>query len=166
MKNIVKSYVRIHMYEFISEFMLANSWWWNHLWFNHIWIHNMNSYVNSVLWRILWNHGWIRGNEFTYEIIFEFINLKSFWIQIQLQISVKENALLIQGNYHPFFAVSSLQALRLLHGCCSVVTRRCCCDGRRRVLHTAEQGRREGRCKDVTGVKICWAPACQQERKL
>ena len=25
MKNIVKSYVRIHMYEFISEFMLVNS---------------------------------------------------------------------------------------------------------------------------------------------
>ena len=28
----------------------------------------MNSSMNSVLWRISWNHGWIPINEFTYEI--------------------------------------------------------------------------------------------------
>ena len=30
MKNIVKSYVKIHIYEFIYEFMLLNSWLCNH----------------------------------------------------------------------------------------------------------------------------------------
>ena len=75
-------------------------WWcqwrisWNqvriHVW-NHLWIHDneiiyefiiMNSWVNSVLWRISWSHVWIPGNEFTYEIMVEFIILKLFQIQL------------------------------------------------------------------------------------
>ena len=46
----------------------------------------------------------------------------------------------------------------LLCGCCSVATRRSCCNGKRRELRTAEQGGRGGQCKhmmDVTGVEIC-----------
>ena len=42
----------------------------------------------------------------------KFIYLKL--IQIKHLVSVRENVLLIQSNHHPFFAVSSLQALRLL----------------------------------------------------
>ena len=117
----------------------------------------MNSCVNSVLWRISWNHGWILGNEFTYEIMVEFIKYSRFSSKF---VSVGENVLLIQSNHHSFFAVSSLQALRLLRGRCSVATRRRCCDGKRRVMRTAEQGGRGGPCKhmmDVTVVEISWA---------
>ena len=75
-------------------------------------------------------------------------------------VSVRENVLLIQSNHHSFFAVSSLQALRLLHGCCSVVTRLHCCNGKHLVLPTAEQGGHGRPCKhmmDLTVVKISWA---------
>ena len=77
-------------------------------------------------------------------------------------VSVKENVLLVQSNHHPFFAVSSMQALRLLcqwYGC-SVATRQSCCYFTLGVLLTTEQGGCGGPCKrmmDVTGVKICWA---------
>ena len=92
----------------------------------------------------------------------EFINLKSFLIQLQICFS-DGNVLQIQSNHHPFVVVSSLQALKLLCGCCKVATRRCCCDGRRRVLHTAEQGGRGGPFK-LAGIEICWA--CLYNGKL
>ena len=98
----------------------------------------MNSQMKSWLNSLILNYSWF-GFKF---------------------VSVKENVLLIQPNHHSSFAVSSLQALRLLRGCCSVATRRRCCDGKRRVLRTAEQGGRGGPCKhmmDVTGVEISWA---------
>ena len=82
-------------------------------------------------------------------------------------ISVSENVLLIQSNHHSFFAVSSLQAQKLLRGCCLVATRRRCCNGKRRVLHAAEQGGCRGPCKhmtDVTGVEI--SRACLSVRNL
>ena len=66
----------------------------------------MNSHMKSWLNSLILNYSWFS---------FKFL-------------SVKENVLLIQSNHHPSFAVSSLQALRLLHGCCSVATRRRCCD--------------------------------------
>ena len=87
----------------------------------------------------------------------EFIKYSGFTSKF---VSVRENVLLIQSNHHSFFAVSSLQALRLLRGCCSVATRRRCCDGKRRVLRTAEQEGRGGPYKhmmDVTVVEISWA---------
>ena len=73
-------------------------------------------------------------------------------------VSVREKVLLIPSNYHCFIAVSSLQALRQLRGCCTVATRRRCCYSRRRVLRTAERGGRGGPCKHmmgVIGVEIC-----------
>ena len=111
------------------------------------------------------SHGWIPGNEFTYEIMV--INLNYSRSSFKF-VSVRKNVLIIQNNHQPFFAVSSLHALRLLCGCCqcSVVTRLHCCNGRRLVLLTAEQGGRGGPCKhmmDVTGIKICWA--CLSARK-
>ena len=104
----------------------------------------MNSHMKSWLNSLILNYSWFS---------FKFL-------------SVKENVLLIQSNHHSSFAVSSLQALRLLRGCCSVATRRHCCDGRRLVLRTAEQGGRGRPCKhmmDVTGVEISWA--CLSARK-
>ena len=129
MKNMVKPYVSIHIYEFIYEFMLLNSWWWNNIW-NQIVNSCLNSVLSSLQWRILWNYGWILTNEFTHAIMLEFIDLKL--IQIQLRI----------GLIQSFFAVSPLPALRLLRWCCWVVTGRRCCDGRLRMLHTAEHGGR------------------------
>ena len=99
---IMKSYMNT-WYEFRYKFVIMkNIVMWNHiseftcmkLWIQ-IWIHAaiicefiiMNSCVNSVLWRISWNHGWILGNEFTYEIMVEFINLKLFLIQLQIPFS-------------------------------------------------------------------------------
>ena len=76
-----------HMSEFICMNSSLNSCWWIHD--NEI-IYEficMNSCVNSVLWIISWNHGWIFGNEFTYEIMVEFINLKLFLIQLQISFS-------------------------------------------------------------------------------
>ena len=99
----------IHMSEFICMNSPLNSCWWIH---DHEIIYEficMNSCVNSVLWIISWNHGWILGNEFTYEIMVEFIHLKLFLIQLQSSFS-KGKCLLIKGNHHPSFAVSSLQA--------------------------------------------------------
>ena len=79
MKYIVKSYVRIHMYEFIY-----NSCCWNHdnkKW-NHVWIHNyefmwefsvmknnVKSYLNSWKWILIGFHWWIRGTEFNTELM-------------------------------------------------------------------------------------------------
>ena len=76
------SYDRIQMYEFIFEFMLVIQWWIhdNEIIYEFI---IMNSSVNSVLWRILWNNG-IPENEFTYEIMVEFISLEVFQIQLQI----------------------------------------------------------------------------------
>ena len=91
--------------------------------------------------------------------------LKYSWFSFKF-ISVRKNVLIIQSNHHCFFAVSSLQALRLLCGCCSAATKRRCCNCWRRVLHTAEQGGRGGPCKhvmDVTGVEISWV--CLSARK-
>ena len=51
----------------------------------------------------------------------EFIDLEVFRIQLQIYFS-EGNLLLIQSNHHTFFAVSSLQALRLLCGCYFVAT--------------------------------------------
>ena len=105
----------IHMSEFICMNSPLNSCWWIHdieIIYEFI---CMNSCVNSVLWIISWNHGWILGNEFTYEIMVQFIKYSGFRSKCA---SVRENVLLIQSNHHSFFAVSSLQALRLLRGCC------------------------------------------------
>ena len=76
-------------------------------------------------------------NEFTYEMMVKFIDLKLIRIQLQI-FSVRENVLHIQSNNHPFFAVSLLQAIRLLCCCCSVATIRRCCDSRRLMMRTAE----------------------------
>ena len=82
-------------------------------------------------------------------------------------ISVWGNVLLIQSNHHSLFAVSLLQALRLLRGCCLVASKRRCCNGKRLVLLTAEQGGRWGPCKQIwTSLALRSAgPAChcQQE---
>ena len=172
MKNIVKSDhsdVGIHVYEFMFEFMPA----WIH--FNEI-IYKfilMNSYVNSVLWRISWIMAEFLEMNSHMKSWLNSLILKYSWFSFKF-VSVKEIVLLVQSNHHPSFAVSSLQALRLLRGCCSVATRRHCCDGRRRVLRTAGQGGRGGPCKhmmDVTGVEIGWACLSArfpllQERKL
>ena len=124
----------------------------------------MNSSMNSLLS--------IQCYEEYREIMAEFLEMNSrmkSWLNSLIStyselsfkfVSVRGNILLIQSNHHPIFAVSSLQALMLLHGCCSVATRWHCCDSRRRMLSTAEQGGRGGPCKhmmDVTGVKISWA---------
>ena len=98
------SYACIHLWIHDGEFMIMKSSYMN---LSEFII--MNSCVNSVLWRVLWNHGWILGNEFTYEIMVEFIHLKLFLIQLQSSFS-KGKCLLIKGNHHPSFAVSSLQA--------------------------------------------------------
>ena len=153
----------------MSEFKCMNSclnscWCFhdNEIIYEFIIIH---SCVNSVLWRISWNHGWIPGNEFTYESMVEFINLEVFRIQFLIYFS-EGKCLLIQSNHHSFFAVSSLQALRLLCGCCSVETRRRCFDSRGLVLSTTEQRGCGGPCNqmlDVTGVEINWA--CLSARK-
>ena len=84
----------------------------------------MNSHMKSWLNSLILNYSWFS---------FKFL-------------SVKENVLLIQSNHHPSFAVSTLQGLRLLCGCCLVATRRFCCYCRRRVLCTAEQGGCGGPC--------------------
>ena len=60
--------------------------------------------------------------------------------------------------------------MRLLCGCCSVATRLRCCDCKRLVLHTAEQGGRGGPCKHIMAwwTSLSWrsarsaGPACQQ----
>ena len=71
---------------------------------------------------------------------------------------MSEKVLLIQ-NKHDSFAVSLLSALKLLSCYCSEATGRCCCDSRRWVLHTAEQGARRGPSRlivDCTVGKFCW----------
>ena len=47
----------------------------------------MNLYVNSVPWRISWNHRWIPVNEFKYTIMVEIINFKLIRIQPQICFS-------------------------------------------------------------------------------
>ena len=106
-----------HMYEFIYGFKPLNLWSWNHV---------MNSCVNSVQWRILWYHGWI---PFTYEIMVDFVKL-NIPDSASIYFSEGKCVLLIQSNHLSFVAVSSLQALRLLHGCCCVAAGRRCCDSR------------------------------------
>ena len=64
MKNIVKSYVRIHNHEFIYEFMPLNSWLWN-----HIWIHNHELMCEFSAMKNKVDHAWIPRNEFTHEIM-------------------------------------------------------------------------------------------------
>ena len=53
-----------------------------------LWIHNYeNKYeflIMNSLWRISWNHCWILINEFTYEIMAEFLNLNSISISYEL----------------------------------------------------------------------------------
>ena len=137
-------------------------------WFGH-WIHNYEiiyefliiSCENSVLWRRSWNYGWIPGNELTYEIMAEFINLKLSASSFKF-ISIREIVLLIQSNNRPFFAVSSLQTPRLLRGCCSVATRPGDAAATADVGCCAQQSREhaEGLWStwlDVTGVEVCWA---------
>ena len=121
----------------------------------------MKSYMNSVLWRILWIHGWISRNEFTYEIMVEFINFTLFWVQLQICFSEGKcfTCLLFQRNHHLFFAVSSLPALSLLR----------CCYGRRLMLcSTTEWGGHGGLMSTwwmSLASRSAW-PACQQRRKL
>ena len=50
---------------------------------------------------------------------FNSLILKYSWFSFNF-VSVRKNVLLIQCKHHSFFVVSSLQALRLLCGCCSV----------------------------------------------
>ena len=47
----------------------------------------MTTSMNSVIWRISWNHGWIPTNEF----LVEFINLEWIWIQLQICFSEETN---------------------------------------------------------------------------
>ena len=122
MKNIVK-----HMSEFICMNSSLNSCLWIHD--NEIIIYEftfMSSCVNSVQWRILWYHGWI---PFTYEIMVDFVKL-NIPDSASIYFSEGKCVLLIQSNHLSFVAVSSLQALRLLHGCCCVAAGRRCCDSR------------------------------------
>ena len=159
------------MSEFICMNSSLNSCWWIHAGEFMI----LKSYMNSYVWI----HVWIQCYEEYREIMAEFLEMNSHmksWLNSFILkysgfsfkfISVRGNVLLIQSNHHSFFAVSSLQALRLLRGCCSVATRRRCCNGKRRVLRTAEQGGPGGPCKhmmDVTGVEISWA--CLSARNL
>ena len=81
-KNIVKSYIRIHVYEFINEFInefmcmnsSMNSWRWIH---NHEIIHEFN--INKFI--II--HVWIQGHEEQYcEIIAEFMKVNSYMISL------------------------------------------------------------------------------------
>ena len=111
----------IHVIQFICEFMPLNSWLWMARIHNYEIIYEFiitNSCVNSAQWR-----------EYR-EIMAEFSEMNSHmkswlnslilnysWFSFKF-LSVKENVLLIQRNHHSSFAVSSLQALRLLHGCC------------------------------------------------
>ena len=122
----------------------------------------MNSCVNSLLWRALWNHGWIPGKEHIKWWLNSLI-LKYYWFSPKF-ISVRENVLLFQSNCHSFFAVSSLQALRakaaarwLPGGAAATAKDRCC----------TQQGR-----EDMEGLVSTWktslearsaGPACQHE---
>ena len=127
--------------------------------YEFIWIHDYEI--------ILWIHVWIQCNGEYCEIMAEFLEMNSHMVDFvkwnipdSASIYVSEGNVLLIRNPLPFFAVSSLQALRLLHGCCCVAARRRCCDSRCSVLRTAEQGRSGGPFKhimDVTGVEICWA---------
>ena len=121
------------------------------------WIQDHEILYDFVIWIHIWIHDHEEHFEIMSELIYELI-LKYSWINFKF-ISVRENVLLIQSNHHCFFAVSSLEALRLLCGCWSVTNRLhyCCnCRLRRQVLWTAEQGGCGGPCKhimDVTGIK-------------
>ena len=120
----------------------------------------MNSSINSVLWRILWKHGWIPINEFTY--VTWLYSLILYWSGFSFKsVWVRKQILLIQSNNDPFLSVSSLPEFRLLCCSCSVATGQRCCHGRLLVLlHTARWGGLEGLFKhkmDVTGIKICLA---------
>ena len=168
MKNIVNSYQ--NSFEFIQEFRQLNSNIWS-----HIWIHIMDSSMNSGLWRISWIHGWVPINEFTYEIMIEFIKLKLIWIPLQICFSELEwrnkfySSKRFQSDNDQFVAVNSLAALRMLSCCCLMATGLRCCDGRRRVLQrTAELGGLEGldgRRWTSLASRSAW-PACQLWRKL
>ena len=113
--------------------------------------------MNSLIWRILWVHGWIPKNEFT--LIWNHGWIHWSWLDLDSaskfkSVSVKEQILLNQSNNYPFFAASSLPAAAAGEG-------RHCCDGRRQVL----LHRIGGTCRawwttlDVTGVEICMGQA-------
>ena len=152
-----KHHIRIHIFEFIQEFRLLNSYVWSHLW-----IYIMNSFMNSVLCRISSIHGWISiiNSHMKSWLNSLILNGSGFGFK---SVSVMEQILLIQSNHNPFFAVSSLPALRLLRGCCSMATGRRGCDCRRRVLQrTVVWGGLEGL---ALTSRSAWR-TCQQWRKL
>ena len=47
-ENIVKSYARISIYEFILEFMHLNSWLWDHKFFNNEFIHEFSAHCSQI----------------------------------------------------------------------------------------------------------------------
>ena len=130
--------------EFVSELisvnLCMNSSCSMHIWYIWIhiviWIHIMNLSMNAVRRTISWIHGWMPMNEFTYEIMVEFINLK--WIWIQLQICFRKGNKFYSSKVIMISPLQSahcqLPALRLLHCCCSMATGLHCCNGRRRML--------------------------------
>ena len=128
----------------------------------------MNSSMNSVLWRISWNHGWIHINELTYEIMVEFIELKLIWIQLQLEICFQwGNKFYSSNEIFTLLRLSSLSlpALRLCCCCCSMATGLHGSYGRRWVLLcTADWGGLEGHALAMLMSRSTW-PACQQWRK-
>ena len=85
----------------------------------------MNLSMHTVPWRIEWNHGWIPKNGFTYEII-DYLKLSKCLFQVQK--NYLQLALWHPKNWNDFFfAGSSLPALMLLQGCCSLTTGSGCC---------------------------------------
>ena len=174
-KNIVKSYQNLYIW-IDPKFRLLNSYIWSHLW-----IHVMNSSMNSawVIWRMQWIHGLIPKDQFTYEIMVEFIKLSLNGSGFSFKsVSVREQILIIQSNNDLLFAFISLPALRLLC-CCSLMATGLCCCNCSHVVHnmTVVVLNRVGKTwrawwttLDITGVEMmttrsAW-PACQQWRKL
>ena len=71
MKNIVKSYIRIHISEFIWELLI---------------VYFKLLIRNHVQWRIFWNDGFFLYNELTYEFMAYFMDMKTklsslIWIE-------------------------------------------------------------------------------------
>ena len=162
MKNIVKPYVTPIRSVFVFMNSSMNSCYWIH--------------DDEIIYEIrLWIHVWIQCYHHCYEeyceIMAEILQMNSHmqswlnslilnWSRFSFEfLAARENVLLIQSNHNPFFAVGPLPALRLLRWCSWVATGRRC-DGRLRMLHTAEQGGRGVPFKhmmDVTGIEICCA---------
>ena len=133
---IWKIWIQIWIYdhEEYLEFICHNSYVWIHLWIQSGEFMIMKSYMKIMKLQSL-IHLWIQYYHWFEEyskIMAEFLemnsHMKSWFNSLILKyswfsfnfVSVRKNVLLIQCKHHSFFVVSSLEALRLLCGCCSV----------------------------------------------